>query len=170
MKTLVQIREEQQQLEEAAIRAYVIEGEKFAKALAAALGVTVVELTKSLGLSMAKNPVKTIIAAPFIALFAWWHGMVIGAGKAAWYAIMVPLISAIMMILGHSPIGAYGIAGKLGIGTISVGGLMVAFYGKRVGTKVIKAWNKSLAKHDIKYAEKPDEKAGKALAKLMKRK
>ena len=62
MKTLEQIREEQQQLEEAAIRAYIIEGEKFAKALAAALGVTVVELTKSLGLSMAKNPVKSIIA------------------------------------------------------------------------------------------------------------
>ena len=118
---------------------------------------------------MAKNPVKSIIAAPFIALFAWWPGLVISVGKGAWYFIMVPLISAIMMAMGNSPVGATAIAGKLGIGAISVGGLMVAFYGKRVGTKVIKAWNKSLAKHDIKYAEKPDEKAAKALAKLMKK-
>ena len=67
MKTFEQIREEQQQqLEEAAIREYAIEGEKFTKALAAALGTTVFELSKSLGLSMVKNPVKTIIAAPFM--------------------------------------------------------------------------------------------------------
>ena len=95
--------------------------------------------------------------------------MVIAAGKAAWYALMVPLISVIMMAMGNSPAGAVAIAGKIGIGSISIGGIIMAFYGKRVGTKVIKAWNKSLAKHDIKYAEKPNEKAAKALAKLMKK-
>ena len=48
MKTFEQIREEQQQLEEAAIREYVREGEKFAKAIAKALGVTVYEFSKTL--------------------------------------------------------------------------------------------------------------------------
>jgi len=170
MKTIEQIREEQELIAEAAaLREYAIEGEKFIKALASALGVTVVELSKSLGLSMIKNPVKTLIAAPFIALFAWWPGLVISTAKGAWYFIMVPLVSAVMMAMGNSPAGAVAIVGKIGIGSISVGGIMMAFYGKRVGTKVVKAWNKSLAKHDIKYAEKPDEKAAKALAKLMKK-
>jgi hypothetical protein len=185
MKTFEQIREEQQQLEEAAaIRAYIIEGEKFAKALAKSLGVTIAELTKSLTKTIVKNPINSLAAASFLAVYALFPKLTMGLASTAWYGFMrlivgpiygyfnptyTPIVSPAGRII-YGPADSWGpvdaIIDGIGIGILSIGGLMIALYGKKLGTKIIKAWNKSMEKSGYK-TKKPNKRSAKALAKLL---
>ena len=184
MRTFEQIREEQQQLEEAVIREYVIEGEKFAKALAKSLGVTVAELTKSLTKTIGKNPINSLAAASFLAVYALVPKFTMGLASTAWYGFMRLIVGPIYSYFNPtytpivSPMGriTHGAADSwapvdaiidgIGIGILSIGGLMVALYGKKLGTKIIKAWNKSMEKSGYK-TKKPNKRSAKALAKLL---
>ena len=186
MKTFEQIREEQ--LEEAVIREYVREGEKFAKAIAKALGVTVYEFSKTTLKTIVKNPINSLVAAGFLAAYSLAPTATLTTVKGAWYGLMRLIVSPIYShfnplytpikspwgrILtgpadGWEPIDA--IIDNIGIGVLSIGGLMIALYGKEVGTKVIKTWNKSMKKSNIKAAKKTDKRAAKALGKLITKK
>ncbi|SVE40951.1 uncharacterized protein METZ01_LOCUS493805, partial [marine metagenome] len=185
MKTFELIREEQQQLEEAALREYVREGEKFAKATAKALGITVYEFSKTILKTIVKNPINSLVAAGFLAAYSLAPNATLTTVKGAWYGLMRLIVSPIYSHFNplYTPIKSpWGriltgpadgwepvdqIIDGIGIGVLSIGGLMIALYGKEVGTKVNRAWNKSMEKSNIRAAKKADKKAVKALGKLI---
>lgn len=161
MKTLEQIREEQRQLEEKReLDEYVREAGKFIGKLAIALGITTVELTKSIGKTVKRNPKSSILASPFIASAAIGLATTFGAFKSAFAALMTPLID---LWTGKGVAASATLADGMGIGVITMGALMVVLYGQKVGTKI----NKALMKRSPDRIEKKaDKKQVKALVKL----
>jgi len=152
MKTLEQIREEQQQLDEKReLDEYVREAGKFLKALAVVIGISTAELTKSITKTVVKNPKSSTVAVPFIAASWIKPGVMFTAFKESFVALIGPVVA---ILTGKSAAASAAVASGIGIGAISVGAILVVLYGEKVGTKINKSLMKNKPEKIVKKANK----------------
>ena len=136
---------------EANIRDYIKDSDIFLKKLAIAAGVTTAELSKSTAKFLVKPT--NLLLLPFILAFYWFPQTTI--------TLTSGLLKTILFLFGVTGDTAALVVKTIGIGAISAGGLTMALWGKRTGTKIIKSWDMLIKKKDIdvdKLLKKSDDK------------
>lgn len=136
---------------EANIRDYVKDSDVFLKKLAVAAGVTTAELSKS-ALGFLVKP-SNLLLLPFILAFYWFPSTTISLTSG--------LLKTILFLFGIRGDAAAIVVKTIGIGAISAGGLTIALWGKKTGTKIVKSWDALIKKKDVdvnKLLKKTDDK------------
>ena len=157
----MELREEA--LMEANLLKYNKEASLFLKKVSIAAGVTVSELSKST-LRFLMVPTNLLLV-PFILATAWFPGTMLKLTEGVLRTILA-------LFTMSTPWGE--LVDKLVLvfagGAITAGGLTIALYGKKVGEKIIRAWDLLIKEKNIDPVKKADERSVKAFAKLTRKK